>query len=69
MDPAGGGVVAPGVLRAFDPANLSNEHYNSDKAGSLYTMDIMAKFNVPFVANGKVFVAGENQLTVYGLLP
>jgi hypothetical protein len=69
VDPGGGGVVAPGVLRAFDPADLSNEYYNSDQAGSRDTMDFAAKFNVPLVANGKVFVAGENQLTVYGLLP
>jgi hypothetical protein len=69
VDPTGGGVVAPGVLRAYDPNNLSIELYNSDQAGSQDTMDYATKFNVPLVANGKVFVAGENQLTVYGLLP
>ena len=67
--PDGTGVLAPGVLRAFDATNLSNEYYNSDQAGSRDTMDFAAKFNVPLVANGKVFVAGETQLTVYGLLP
>jgi hypothetical protein len=28
------------------------------------TLDVAAKFNVPLVANGKVFVAGTTQLTV-----
>jgi len=69
LDPSGLGTVAPGVLRAYDPANLANELYNSDQAGSRDTMDYAAKFNVPLVANGKVIIAGENQMTVYGLLP
>jgi hypothetical protein len=69
LDPFGGGVIAPGVLRAYDAANLGRELYNSDQAGTRDTMDFAAKFNVPLVANGKVFVAGENQLTVYGLIP
>lgn len=69
VDPDGGGVVAPGVLHAVDPANLSDEYYNSDQAGSRDTMDFAAKYNIPLVANGKVFVAGETQLTIYGLLP
>jgi hypothetical protein len=69
LDPSGGGVVAPGVLRAYDPANLATEFYNSDQAGLRDTLDFAAKFNVPLVANGKVFVASENQLTIYGLLP
>jgi hypothetical protein len=69
LAPDGSGTVAPGVLRAFDPTNLGNEYYDSNQAGSRDTMDFAAKFNVPLVANGKVFVAGETQLTVYGLIP
>jgi hypothetical protein len=69
VQPDGTGVASPGVLRAFDPADLANEYYNSEAAGTRDTMDFAAKFTVPLVANGKVFVAGETALTVYGLLP
>ena len=61
--------VAPGVLRAYDATNLTTEFYNSDQTGTRDTMDYAAKFNVPLVANGRVYIVGENQLTVYGLLP
>jgi hypothetical protein len=63
------GASAAGVLRAYDPANLANELYNSNQAASRDTLDIATKFSVPLVANGKVFVGSVGQLTVYGLLP
>jgi hypothetical protein len=67
------GTGSPGVLYAYDPTNSSNgalkELYNSSQAGSRDTLDVAAKFNPPTIANGKVFVAGRNALTVYGLLP
>jgi hypothetical protein len=59
----------PGVLFAYDANNLSTELYNSSQAGSRDVLDNAAKFSVPLVANGKVFVAGQTQLTIFGLLP
>jgi hypothetical protein len=63
------GEAAPGILRAYDPANLANEFYGSDQAGPRDALAIAAKFSVPLVANGKVFVVSEGRLTIYGLLP
>ena len=63
------GTSSPGSLRAYDATNLSFELYNSDQAGTRDTLDIAAKFAIPLVVNGKVFVASNSQLTVFGLLP
>jgi hypothetical protein len=62
-------IGAPGVLFAYDANNLANELYDTGQAGSRDSLDLAAKFAVPTVANGKVFVAGQSQLTVLGLLP
>jgi hypothetical protein len=61
--------TAPGVLFAYDATNLANELYDSSQAGSRDTLDYAAKFSIPLVANGKVFVAGQTKLVAYGLLP
>jgi hypothetical protein len=63
------GCCTPGTLHAYDPADLTNEYYNSDQAGSRDTMVPAVKFSVPLVANGKVFVGASGTLMVYGLLP
>ncbi len=56
-----------GVLHAFDATNVATELWNSSM-NSADTLGSLAKFNVPTVANGKVFVATfSNQLMVYGL--
>ena len=59
----------PGVLFAYNANDLTTVLYSSNAAGSRDTLDNATKFSVPLVANGKVFVAGQTQLTAYGLLP
>jgi hypothetical protein len=63
------GNASPGTLHAYDAANLARELYNSDQAGTRDTLSPWWKCSAPVVVNGKVFVAGVGQLTVYGLLP
>ena len=59
-------VTAPGVLYAYDPANLGNVLYNSSQAGPRDALDPAAKFNVPLVVNGKVFIVSAGQMTIFG---
>jgi hypothetical protein len=63
------GSASPGVLRAYDAGNLAVQLYSSDQAGARDALDFAAKFSVPLVVNGKVFVTTVGRLTVYGLLP
>jgi chitodextrinase len=58
-----------GVLHAYDATNLANELYSSDQAGTRDTLGTWTKFNVPLVANGRVFAAANDALVGYGLLP
>jgi hypothetical protein len=60
---------SPAVLRAYNALNLSQELYNSAASGTRDVLDPAAKFSVPLVADGKVFVATTRTLAVFGLLP
>ena len=63
------GPTTPGALHAYKATDLGSELYNSDLAGSRDTLVNATKFNIPLVANGKVYVASVDHLTIYGLLP
>jgi len=64
----GAAPVGPAILRAYDAANLGITLYSSatlpaDVGGNA------AKYTLPVVANGHVYIAGNGALTVYGLAP
>lgn len=58
------------ALFAFDPTNLANKFYDSTQA--LQSRDKLvpvARFVIPTISNGKVYIGGTSALAVYGLLP
>jgi hypothetical protein len=69
IDNSAWNVPGAAILRAYNPANLSQELYDSTQATS--NRDQAAngvKFTTPVIANGRVYVGGVNAVTVYGLL-
>ncbi len=60
--------TVPGVLRAFDASDVSGQLWNSEQNASRDSLGDFAKFTVPIIANGGVYVATfSNRLVVYGL--
>ena len=57
----------PAVLYAFDADDLANVLYESDR-NSNDTAGAANKFSVPVVTNGKVYIATNGEIDVYGLL-
>jgi hypothetical protein len=63
------GDSSPGVLHAYNPANLADEYWDSNQAGTRDQLDPWLKFTIPLVANARVYVVSKGYLTAYGLLP
>jgi outer membrane protein assembly factor BamB len=58
----------PVTLRAFDASNLKKQLFSA-QAGT-FTHAVNSNANVvPTVANGKVYIASNKQLNIFGLLP
>lgn len=72
--------TVPGIVRAFDAANVEQELWNSEQESGRDRLGMFAKFCPPVVANGKLYMAtfadaasagkpvAPNKLVVYGLL-
>jgi hypothetical protein len=58
----------PAILLAFDATDLSLL-YGSEDAGTRDEAGLTAKFTVPTVVNGRVYVGTQTELTIYGPLP
>ncbi len=57
------------VLYAFDAANVAHELYDSQENSARDGAGLCLRFNIPTVANGKVYVGAKREVDVYGLLP
>ena len=63
-------ITQMGELHAFDASEVRIDLWGTDINDAFDGLGILAKFNFPTVANGKVYVASASgQLHVYGLLP
>lgn len=67
LDNGGAAQQRPAILRAYPAGNVTRELYDSNQAGTRDQAGPAVKFSVPTVANGRVYVGGNQTLTVYGL--
>ena len=58
----------PAILYAYDATNISTMLYNSAQVPTRDRGGCAEKFQVPTIANGRVYVSTQNELDVFGLL-
>jgi hypothetical protein len=62
-------ITQMGEFHAFDASNLANDLWHSNMNNAFDGIGTLAKYNVPTIANGKVYMpSASGQLHVYGLL-
>ena len=64
----GSSAAGPAILRAYDATNLATRLWSNNASGA-DAAGLAVKFAVPTVANGKVYLGCQAELTVYGLQP
>ncbi len=64
----GSSPAGPAILRAYDATNLATRLWSSN-ASAADAAGLAVKFVVPTVANGRVYLGSQAELTVYGLQP
>ena len=57
------------VLYAYDAANVAQKLYDSEQNSPRDHAGLCLRFNIPTVANGKVYVPAKSEVNVYGLMP
>ncbi len=68
IDASAYSVPGAAVLYANDALNVATLLYSSNQNLTRDNPGVGVRFTVPTVVNGKVYVAGEGQVSVYGLL-
>jgi hypothetical protein len=56
------------VLYAFDASDLATELYSSKTNATRDAVPTPETFQVPIIANGHVYIAGQGTVAAYGLL-